>query len=80
MWLLTKNLVLDRPSKKLGHQKIGPFRIKEQHGWLYELELPDSIKVHNVFHAKLLRKDPANPVPGQTVPPPEPIVVNKQDE
>ena len=36
--------------------------------------------MHNVFHAKLLRKDPANPVPGQTVPPPEPIVVNEQDE
>jgi hypothetical protein len=38
------------------------------------------MKVHNVFHVKLLRKDPANPVPGQTLPPLEPIVINEQDK
>ena len=38
------------------------------------------MKVHNVFHAKLLRRDPANPVPGQILPPPEPVVIDEQDE
>jgi hypothetical protein len=80
VWLSTKNLHLDRPSRKLGHQMIGPFPIKSQQGWSYELELPASMKVHNVFHAKLLRKDPDNPVPGQIPPLPEPISISGEDE
>ena len=32
VWLSTKNLALDRPSRKLGHQKLGPFLIKAQQG------------------------------------------------
>ena len=38
------------------------------------------MKIYNVFYAKLLRKDPGNPVPGQSPPPPEPVVINEQDE
>lgn len=80
VWLSTKNLALDRPSKKLGHQKLGPFRIVAKHGWSYELELPESMKIHNVFHAKLLRKAPDNPVPGQLLPTPDPLQINDHDE
>jgi len=47
---------------------------------LYKLNLPNSIKVYNVFYAKLLRKAPENPVPGQGLPPPAPVVVTEQDE
>ncbi|KAI0993657.1 hypothetical protein K3495_g14527 [Podosphaera aphanis] len=65
-----------RPSRKLGHQNVGPFIIRRKIGWSYELELPTSLKqVHPVFHAKLLRKDPQNPVPGQELPDPEEIFV-----
>lgn len=76
VWLNAKNLPLDRPSKKLGHQNIGPYNIIRKVGWSYELDLPENLKhVHPVFHAKLLRKDPANPVPGQVLPEPESLSI-----
>lgn len=72
VWLSTKNLALDQPSRKLGHQNIGPFKIISSKGWSYELDLPPSMgSIHRVFHAKLLRKDPSNPLPGQQNPPPK---------
>ncbi|KAI1001697.1 hypothetical protein K3495_g6500 [Podosphaera aphanis] len=61
VWLSTKNLALDRPSSKLGHQNIGPFKIVSSKGWSYELDLPPSLgSIHNVFHSKLLRRDPSS--------------------
>ncbi|KAI0990757.1 hypothetical protein K3495_g17430 [Podosphaera aphanis] len=76
VWLNAKNLPLDRPSRKLGHQNVGPFIVRRKIGRSYELELPISLKhVHLVFHAKLLRKDPQNPVPRQELPDPEEIFV-----
>ena len=66
VWLCTKNLALNRPSTKLGHQNIGPFKIISKKGWSYELDLPPSMgSIHRVFHAKLLRRDSSNPLPGQ---------------
>lgn len=76
VWLSTKNISLDRPNRKLGHQNIGPFKIINKKGWSYELDLPPSMgEIHRVFHAKLLRKDPASPVPGQINPPPEALEI-----
>lgn len=72
VWLSARNIPIDRPSRKLGHQNIGPYVIKRKVGYSYELDLPESLKqIHPVFHAKLLRKDPCNPVPGQELPDPE---------
>jgi hypothetical protein len=42
----------------------GLYEILEQIGHSFKLKLPESIKVHLVFHAKKLRKDPRNPLPG----------------
>jgi len=42
----------------------------EQIGHSFKLKLPESIKVYPVFYAKKLRKDPRNPLPGQTNPEP----------
>jgi hypothetical protein len=53
----------------------GPYEILEQIGHSFKLKLPESIKVHPVFHAKKLRKDPGNPLPGQTNPEPPPLEV-----
>ena len=76
VWLNARNIPLDSPSRKLGNQNIGPFLIKARKGFSYELELPANLKhIHPVFHAKLLRKDPNNPVPGQSVPEPEELVI-----
>lgn len=76
VWLNAKNLPLDHPSRKLGHQNVGPFPITQKIGFSYKLELPNSLKhIHPVFHAKLLRKDPSNPVAGQKLPEPQKIHV-----
>jgi transposase InsO family protein len=80
VWVTTKHWKTDRPSQKLSDQMAGPFKIIEQIGHSFKLQLPESIKVHPVFHADRLRKDPENPLPGQTNPNPGPLQVNDQEE
>jgi hypothetical protein len=56
VWLNTKNLKLDQPSKKLGRKWIGPYQIVKKLGDLnYQLKLPQSMKIHDVFHVHLLK-------------------------
>ena len=56
VWLSTKNLNLDRPTKKLSQKWIGPYTIQERLNDLnYKLELPSSMRIHNVFHVQLLK-------------------------
>jgi hypothetical protein len=46
--------------------------ILEKRGHSYKLDLPASMKVHPVFSSDKLRRDPADPLPGQEEePPPE---------
>ena len=57
VWLNTKNLKTKRPSKKLDHLRVGPFRIEAIVSPVnYQLELPDDTKIHPVFHVSLLEK------------------------
>lgn len=46
----------------------------------YELELPDSFKIHPVFHTSLLKPNVVNPFPGHEVGPPEAIMVDGEEE
>ena len=53
--LATKNLKQKRPSKKLSHKYVGPFRIVDKVGaQAYRLLLPSSYRIHNTFHVSLL--------------------------
>ena len=53
--LATKNLKQKRPSKKLSHKFVGPFRIVDKIGaQAYRLLLPSTYKIHNTFHVSLL--------------------------
>ena len=55
VYLLTKNLRTQKPSRKLDAVKVGPFLIKDQKGPVnYELDLPKDARVHPVFHISLL--------------------------
>jgi hypothetical protein len=42
------------PSRKLAEQSVGPYTIIEKVGNAYCIDLPESIKVHPVFHPEKL--------------------------
>jgi hypothetical protein len=73
VWVTTKYWKNDRPSWKLASQMEGLYKILKQVGHSFKLKLPESIKIHPVFHAEKLRKDPGNSLPGQTNPEPPPL-------
>ena len=54
VFLSTNNIRIERPSKKLDDKNIGPFKIKKLVRLLYQLELPYTMKIHDVFHLNLL--------------------------
>ena len=81
VYVTTKNWRMDRPGRKLVDQASRPYRIVKKVGHAYELELPDSIRVHPVFSPEKLRlAGRKEPLPGQVVDPPLPIVVNEEQE
>ena len=53
--LSTRNLKQKRPSKKLSHRFVGPFRVENKIGeQAYRLTLPNTYRIHNTFHVSLL--------------------------
>ena len=54
VWLDTRNLKTNH-HKKIGPRREGPFKITKVIGPVtYQLELPRTWRIHNVFHATLL--------------------------
>ena len=79
--LSAKNLKQKRPSKKLSHKFLGPFRILEAVGkQAYRLALPTTYRIHPVFHVSYLepykRRDGQEHIP--FLPPPE--IINDEQE
>ena len=80
VYLIRRNIKTKRPSDKLDHKKLGPFRIKKTMGRLnYQLDLPRTMNIHPVFHISLLEKAPlgAPPAPITEI---EPINPNAEYE
>jgi hypothetical protein len=65
---------------KLDNQLVGPYPIIAMKSHSYVIDLPPHMKIHNVFHADRLWKDPQNPLPGQKEEPEEPIEINNEKE
>jgi hypothetical protein len=63
VWLLRRNIKTTRPSDKLDHRRLGPYRIIRKIGACsYHLQLPSYLsRLHPVFHVSLLEpyKDPS---------------------
>ena len=59
VYLLRKIVQTKRPSDKLDHKKLGPFRIDKKVGPVnYRLQLPKTMEIHPVFHMSLLEPAP----------------------
>ena len=54
VWLDTRNFKTNH-HKKIAPKREGPFKIEERLGLItYQLKLPETWKIHNVFHATVL--------------------------
>ena len=80
VFLLTKNIRTERLSKKLDDKNIDPFKIKKLVGSSYQLELPYTMKIYDIFHPNLLWKAANNSLPGQQNSSPPPTVVNNKEK
>ena len=81
VWLSSANLKLPCPSRKLGPKFIGPFEIKREiNPVAFELALPESYKIHPVFHVALLKHVISSPFPGREEIPPPPVLVGDETE
>ena len=83
VWLDARNIKTRRPSKKLDWKNVGPFPVTQVVSpYAYRLGLPDSMKIHDVFHTNLLRPAPEPEValPGQRNKPPPVVEVDGEQE
>jgi hypothetical protein len=82
VWLNTKNIKTSRPSKKLDHKRLGPYKILEKiSDTAFRLELPRSMRfLHPVFHASLLTPHRSNTIQDRHQPPPPPIEIDGHTE
>ena len=74
---------MNRPAKKLDWKNAGPYKVEKVISlYAYRLKLPDTVKIHPVFHTSVLR--PAAPIldtlPGQIQDPPLLVEVDGKDE
>ena len=81
VWLEAKNLTLPYASIKLAPKRVGPFLIVKQVSPVaYQLALPPSWTIHDVFHASLLSPFRHTVQRGQDFPRPPPEIVEGEAE
>ena len=78
MWLSTKNINTNKLSKKLDHKMIDPFEVIGKKGISLELQLPQAIKIYNVFHLNLLQKVLTDLLTSQINKPIPPKIINNK--
>jgi hypothetical protein len=79
-WLDAKNINLKTKSNKLTERCLGPFKVTEKiSDQAYRLELPKTMRVHNVFYVGLLSKVKHNKLQAWENRPP-PITVEGEEE
>ena len=80
VFLSIKNIGMEKLLKKLDDKNIGPFKIKKLVRLLYQLELPYTIKIYDIFHPNLLQKAADNPLSNQRNSLPPLTIVNNKEE
>lgn len=80
VWLEATNISITR-TRKLADRRLGPFKVLECRGNLnYRLELPPTMRIHDVFHKDLLSAYTPDEIEGRTQPAPPPVVVDGDKE
>ena len=80
VWVSSKDIKTTRPSRTLEDKLIGPYEILKKIGTSYRLKLPTSFRQSTTFHPSKLYLDPDNPLRGQRLPPPKPVVLDNGEE
>ena len=57
IFLFSRNIIIDRSFKKLENKMLKLFSIKEKVKAFYQLQLFDFMKIYDVFHSHLMRKN-----------------------
>ncbi|SOV06304.1 uncharacterized protein UDID_19619 [Ustilago sp. UG-2017a] len=71
VWLSADNIRSLRPPRNSTTCRLGPFSVSEViSSHAYRLQLPPSMKIHNVFHVDRLEPYVANTIPNRVQPPP----------
>jgi len=71
----------EQPSQKLENKHDEPhrvIRVIETH--TYELDIPNAIQRHCIFPVSLLHAAADDPIPGQIIPPPLPVIIEGKEE
>lgn len=80
VFLKKRGFSTSAPTTRLDSQWVGPFKINEERGHSFVLDLPPYYKMKNLFHADRLRKAPETPLPQQHQSPPPPEEINGEPE
>jgi hypothetical protein len=81
VWLDSRNLKVNVPSKKLALRRYGPFTIKEKISPVaYHINLLSHMKIHNVFHVDLLIPFHQTEVYGEAFPQPPRDLIEGEEE
>lgn len=81
VWLEATNIRTDRPASKFAAERLGPYKISDvisTHA--FRLDLPATMKIHNVFHVSLLTPHRADTIPGREFDEPAPVVVDGEEQ
>jgi hypothetical protein len=80
VWLSTKNIKITRLSKKLNWKMIDSYRIKKMLDASCQLDLSDSMKIHDIFHFSLLRKTSNDSLLDQILKPSSSMFIDEKEE
>ena len=81
VWLEARNLKCNIVNPKFAPKREGPFKITKVLSSLsYQLQLPDSWRIHPVFHASLLTPYKENEIHGLNFPAPPPDLIDNEEE
>jgi Chromo (CHRromatin Organisation MOdifier) domain/Integrase p58, C-terminal domain len=81
VWLDARHLRVNAPSRKLAPRRYGPFKVLKQVSPVtYRLQLPSSMKIHDVFHVDRLIPYTETEAYGETYPQPPPELIDGEEE